>query len=93
MGRGSWQGANRVSGQCGAYPGYSSTYRGKWTDINFSSGRPRGTMQSRAYSVLPVLVHWHVRFSATMRPAMMYGRTCGLNAVKEAASQQGPCFH
>ena len=31
------------------------------------------------------------RFSATMRPAMMYGRTCGLNTVKDAVSHHGRC--
>ena len=33
-----------------------------------------------------------VRFSATMRPTMMYGKTSGLNAVKAAVSHHGRFF-
>ena len=42
--------------------------------------------------VVPLLVHLQVRFSATRRPAMMYGTTCGLNAAKAALSHHGRCF-
>ena len=48
--------------------------------------------RSRAYSAVPPLVHWRMRFSATMRPAMTYGRTCGLNAAKAAVSYHGQYF-
>ena len=90
MGGGSWRGAYQVSKQCGG-PGYSNTSRGNWMDNRFSSRRPRGTSRSRACSVVPLLVHWQVRFSATMGPARMYGRICGLNAVKVAVSHHGRC--
>ena len=84
-------GANRVSGQCGS-PGCSNTCREDWTNIQFSSRRARGTTRSRAHSVVPQLVHSRVRFSATMRRAMMCGRTCGLNAAKAALSHHGRYF-
>ena len=58
-------------------------------DSHFSSWRPRGTKRSRAYSVVLPLVQWRVRFSATMRPAMMHGTTCGLNAATAAVSHHG----
>ena len=85
MGGGSWRGANKVSRQR-AGPGCSNTFQGDWTKSKFSSQRTRGTKRRRAYSVQPLLVHWWVRFSATMRPAIMHGRTCGLNAPKAAVS-------
>ena len=91
MGGGSWQGSNRVSGQCGG-PGCSNTSQGNWTDSPLSSQRLHGTRRSRAYSAVPPLVNWRVRFSATMRPAMMCDKTCGLNAAKVVVSNYGRYF-
>ena len=91
MDGGSWRGANRVYRQCGG-PSCSSTSWEDWTYGQLSPRRPRGAWRSRAYLVVLPLVRWRVRFSATMRPAMMYGRTCGLNAVKAAVSHHGRYF-